>query len=191
MDPSESSGTSAVAAGGGTRREPRVTTSVQVREYLVTGKDELEILSSLMASAPVSGEDTFFGLTTSDLRFRYWRQPTADGCELVDLHVELGIMIDIPAWEPGADAPYELKRDWTRFVGALKRHEETHRDLAVKGAQDVLKVLQGIEAPTCDQAVAEAQRRSQRHQVETEANHRHFDEQTGHGETQGATWPVH
>jgi predicted secreted Zn-dependent protease len=177
-----------LAAGGGTA--PRVRSDVTVREYRVQGDDEVEILQSLLANAPVSGEETFFGLTTSELTFRYWRQPDAAGCTLVDLHVDLGVTIDLPVWSPSGAAPYELKRDWDRFAMALKRHEETHRDYAIRGAEEVLEALQGIRAPTCDAAVAEAQRRAERFQIETEAAHRHYDDQTGHGRTEGAVWPV-
>lgn len=187
---SEAAAGAPVSAGGGVVPAPQVRTNVDVRPYTVTGEDEQTILRSLISAAPISGEETFFGLTTSDLTFKYWRQPDANGCQLIGLQVELGVTIDIPTWEPHPAASYELKRDWDRFSNALKRHEERHRDLAVEGAHDVLQALQGIRAATCDLAVAEAQQRAQRFQIETEAAHRQYDEQTRHGETEGAVWPL-
>ena len=183
-------GARVTVAGGGTVAEPAVRTITRAAPYAVAGGDAQALLVSMVQHAPHSDGDVFFGLTTTELSFRYGHRTVAEGCALANVRVDLLVTTALPEWTPPADAPYDLRRDWTRFAAALARHEAQHRTIGEDGASAVQRDLDGLTAPTCAMADAEARRLAERAGIETEAAHRRYDDETGHGRTQGATWPV-
>ena len=166
-----------------------VRTTVAVESYAVAGDTPEAILSSLRRSGPQVDGGLFFGLTTTEVQYRFGYVRTPGACETADARVDMRVVIALPEWRPTAEAPYDLRRDWNRFAAALRRHEEGHRDRAVAYAQRLQRSLVGLRAPTCDGAAALAGRQAERLQIEAEAEHRQYDETTNHGETEGAVWP--
>ena len=158
--------------------------------YPVHGTTESEILASLRANGPSADGKTFFGLTGSESSYRLQPQMQAATCVADDARIELAVTITLPSWDAPADAPYELKRDWTRFETALKRHEDGHRDIAVQGAHAIREALRGVRRASCQDVQFEARQRADRIARETEEAHNRYDEQTDHGRTQGAQWPL-
>lgn len=184
-----------LAAGGGlplasgTSTEP-VRTTVTERTYRVTGSRADEMLASMAAASPRVEGETFFGLTVTQMSFRYVHAAAGRSCALHDVQVALDVSVALPAWTPGRDAGYDLRRDWARFESSLRRHEEHHRVLAERGARAIQREMDGLAAATCAAVDAEARRRAERVRIETDAAHRLYDDQTGHGRTQGAVWPL-
>ncbi len=177
-------------AGGGMVAEPSLRTTDHEAPYAVTGGDEQAILLSMARNAPPAEGGIFFGLTTTELSFRYGHRAVAGGCALSNVRVMLHVTTALPEWTPPPDAPYDLRRDWTRFASALQRHEARHRTIGEAGAAKILHDLEDLVAPTCAQADAEARRRAERAGIESDAAHRRYDDETGHGRTQGASWPL-
>lgn len=166
--------------------------NVTEQTYAVEGATEEEILAALRTNGPTAEGKTFFGLTASESSFQLQPRMEAGTCVAQEVRVELAVTITLPQWEPIAgDVPYELQRDWTRFLTALKRHEDQHRQIAVDGAEATHAALNGLRRPTCQDVEFEARQRAQRIAERTETDHKRFDEETGHGQTQGAQWPVH
>lgn len=177
-------------AGDGSVAEPSVRTIAREVPYAVDGTDAQALLASMVRNAPRAADGVFFGLTTTELSFRYGHRAVAEGCAPANVRVDLLVATSLPVWAPPADAPADLRRDWTRFAGALGRHEARHRTIGEAGARDVQQELAGLTAPTCTRVDAEARRRAERAGIETDAAHRRYDDETGHGRTQGATWPL-
>lgn len=175
-------------AGGGI--EGGTFVDVTEQTYAVEGATESEILASLRANGPNAGGESFFGLTASESSFHM--QPRMDGssCVAEDVRVELAVTVTLPEWDPTADAPYELTRDWTRFATALKRHEDKHRQIAAEGAQATHAALLGLRRATCQDVEFEARQRAQRIADKTAAEQNRYDDETDHGRTQGAQWPL-
>lgn len=179
--------------GGGTEQaEPArpVTTTVRQAPYAVAGASVDAILASMARAAPRAGDETFFGLTTTELSFRYRRAQERERCVVRDVRVDLAVSVEMPRWTRPDGAPYEVARDWARFESALRRHEDQHRVLAEDGAEATRAALDHIAAPTCAEADVAARHLADRISIETEAAHRRYDDETGHGATQGATWPL-
>ena len=176
------------SAGGGLVGGAFVEETTQM--YPVRGVTESEILASLRANGPSMNGESFFGLTASESSYRLQPRMETATCVAGDARVELAVTITLPSWDAPADAPYELKRDWARFETALKRHEDGHRDIAVQGAEAIREALRGFSRASCQDVQFEARARADRIARETEAAHNRYDEQTDHGRTQGAQWPV-
>ena len=184
--------TAPVSSGGGVEAGPArpVRTHVAAAPYAVAGASEAAVLASMAQAAPREGDETFFGLTTTELSFRYARAQEAGVCALRDVRVDLAVTVVLPRWTRPAGAPSTLARDWARFEAALARHEDRHRVLAEAGAEAVRAGLDGLTAATCADADAEARRRAERVGIETEAAQRRYDDETSHGQSQGAAWPL-
>ena len=146
--------------------------------------------ASMAQAAPQTDDETFFGLTTTALSFRYRREQQAGRCTLTDVRVDLAVSVELPRWTRPPGAPYDLARDWARFESALRRHEDVHRVLAEDGAEATRVALDRLAAPTCAEADLSARAIADRINIETEATHRRYDDETGHGATQGASWPL-
>ena len=175
-------------AGGGLPGGAFVDESM--RTYPVRGETEREILASLRANGPSTNGQSFFGLTASESSYHLQPRMQRATCVAEDARVELAVTITLPSWDAPDDAPYKLKRDWARFETALKRHEDGHRDIAVQGAEAIRDALRGFRRASCREVQFEARQRADRIALETEEAHNRYDEQTDHGRTQGAQWPL-
>lgn len=165
---------------------PRVST----RTYAVSGTTEREVLRSLLDAGPRDGDDIFFGLTQTELDVNYDPTEISGGCVIKDTEVDLEVVITLPEWLPATDIAPTLQSDWRRFRRALEAHEDQHRAIAVEGAERAFDAVAELYRPTCEQAVNEARRRLEVLGVEIRAQHRRFDDETGHGKSEGAVWPL-
>lgn len=178
--------TTAAAGGAPTVRTDRDT----IAPYRVIGATEAEILRSLVELGPSNEGERFFGMTEADMRLGYRTARTEAECWLVDVEVRLGVTTTLPEWDRPAGAEATLRRDWHRFRSALQRHEGRHKEIVERGAAKVYRAVAGLRAPTCAAVEGEARRRLDRIEIEMEAEHRRYDDQTDHGRTEGAAWPV-
>ena len=167
-----------------------VETVVSLTTYPVDGSDETAILHAMARAAPRVDGEVFFGLTVTELSLRYSHHATAASCALSGVRVGLAVQTTLPAWTPGPDAGPDLRRDWARFAANLRRHEDGHRRLAEAGAERVRDALGRLAAPTCAAVDTAARHRAEQVRIETDAEHRRYDDETGHGRTQGAVWPL-
>lgn len=176
------------AAAGGA---PTVHTDYDtVAAYRVAGATEAEILRSLVENGPSNEGEQFFGMTEADMQLGYRTAQTDAECWLVDVEVRMGVTTTLPEWDRPTGAESTLRRDWHRFRSALQRHEGRHKEIVESGAAKVHRAVRGLRAPTCAEVEGEARRRLDRIEIEMEAEHRRFDDQTDHGRTEGAAWPV-
>lgn len=169
---------------------PPVQTQRSTETYPVAGETAEALLQSLLASGPKTEGGAYFGLTTAETDVRYHTVRSARGCRIDGVEVDLRVAITLPAWDPPPNADDTLRRDWARFLHALRRHEDEHGAIAERSATALHRAVSEIRRPTCEDAVAAGRQLVGRLQIEAEAAHRRFDEATGHGRTQGAAWPL-
>lgn len=178
---------STTAAAGGAAL---LTVRDSVAPYPVVGGTEAEILRSLVAGGPSNEGERFFGMTEADMRLDYRTAEVTTHCSLVGVQVRLGVTTTLPEWDRPRGSDGDLRRDWHRFLGALGRHEARHKEIIENGAAKVYRAVASLQRPTCAEVESEARRRLDRIEIEMEAAHRLYDEQTGHGRTEGAAWPL-
>lgn len=157
--------------------------------YEVTGQTVGELAASLHANGPALHGRRFFGQTRWEVGAEYaWVERPA-GCAIEDLTVRVRITLLLPRWRDAHRAPRELRRAWHRFADALGQHEDGHRQLAEEAAEAVRARLASLWGRTCDGMEKRARREVaavlEAYQEENIA----YDAHTGHGASQGATWP--
>ena len=177
------------ASYGGGAASP-VYTILDVTTYPVQGRTADEVLASLRTYGPKSDGADFFGLTETQMAYRYWKTMGEDGCRLEQIRVDLHVAITLPTWESEESAPQALAREWAQFERSLRRHEDGHREIAEWGAREVYHALKSLRTPSCEGIDAAAQITAQRLRDRSERRQRSYDHQTGHGRTQEAVWPL-
>jgi len=188
---SPAGGDEALASAPATRSpRPTVRTEVERVSYVVGGGTPDDILDALVANGPKAEGETFFGITESSVDFLYETVPAQVGCQISNVQVVLHLTITLPEWAAPADAGPDLTRDWGRFRRALADHEDHHREIAEDGANALLDAVFDLHRTTCESVREEARRRLERGEIEIAALHRRYDAETGHGQTEGAVWPL-
>ena len=120
--------------------------------------------------------------------FEYLFEP-GRRCRLVSATVVLRSSIVLPEWTNASTAPPDVVAGWRPFVQALRRHEEGHRSRARAQGAFLWQSLLGLEADTCEDLQTLVERTADRVIAEGREAQLAYDRDTGHGVTQGASWP--
>ena len=157
--------------------------------YEVTGTTVEKLRDALKAGAPRIDGKTWYGYAEWDVSWRYRYESQPSGCRMREVTVEFSSTLTLPEWDPPADADPGLVFQWTRYYEALKMHEEGHRIISAAAAREILNKLRLLRSMTCDDMSYLADQEGQRILDRCREENRAYDELTGHGRTQGASWP--
>jgi predicted secreted Zn-dependent protease len=158
--------------------------------YEIRGSTAEELHGEMQRLGPLGEEGRrFHGWTAWTINWRYVSQPSGSACRATRVEVTAEITLTLPRWRAPPDAPESLRRQWDAYLAALRVHEDGHRDLAVATARRVHSRLSGFRTSDCRDFNREANTEGQRILDRLRADNRRYDEETGHGRTQGAVWP--
>jgi len=160
--------------------------------YRVSGFTRDDILREMHRKGPgVDNLGVRLGLHLSQWRYSY--QYTYGGgngrCRLTEAQVLLRSVIVLPRWTNVSTAPPLVARGWRPFVQALRAHEEGHRSRALAQGATLWTALLGLEASDCSALEDRVRETADTVLAEGQAQQVRYDEETGHGAAQGATWP--
>ena len=160
-----------------------------VTQYEVTGTSVPELRASIHTRARLQPDGTSFaGYTRWSLSWRYSQLAMgAGGCAPRGVDVELELAVRYPLWTDSANASASLRREWQRYLAALKAHEANHAAIAIKGANRLARELKTISAPNCGSVRLEAQARAAAVLSSIREENRLYDETTRRGATEGAS----
>lgn len=157
--------------------------------YRITGSTPAELRRSMLDAGPEEGGGRFYAYTSWHVRWRYDYAPSGGVCRMDDVDVRFRSRIQLPRWDPPADADDRTVSAWRDFVTALREHEYGHRDIGARAARDILERLRSMTVRRCDdmseRANAEAHGILDLYRLREDR----YDRTTNHGETQGAIWP--
>ncbi len=184
------SGCAAMHAATERRFGEQVTSNVEYEYYTVTGSTATAILRSIRANGPKNASGRrVMGYTAWNVKWRYGKRSNHGLCRLANFRASADVTIWLPRWQPGHDAPEVLVHQWRQFISALEQHENQHRDNAIAAAHELVRELYGMSSFSCDAldrlAELKAEKILDRHQDWD----REYDDETGHGLTEGARWP--
>jgi predicted secreted Zn-dependent protease len=156
--------------------------------YDIRGSTAEELGLEMRRLGPEEDGRRFHGHTAWNINWRYTSQPWGNACGATRVEVTAVIVITLPRWDPPPQAPDELRHRWDVYLTALREHEEGHRDLAVAAARRVHSRLSGFRTGDCRTFSREANAEGRYILDRLRADNRRYDEETGHGRTQGAVW---
>jgi predicted secreted Zn-dependent protease len=165
-----------------------VRAQVMEQPYDVQGLTRLEISRSLTEGARTYVRGGFRGYNQWNVRWQFRYAPSSRGCNITSSAVNLQSVTTLPRWVDRDRADSALVAEWDRYIGALRLHENGHRDIAYRAAAEIQRTLRRFAAGSCTSISPQANRVAQdileRHQRENSV----YDEETRHGATQGASW---
>jgi predicted secreted Zn-dependent protease len=166
----------------------RIETRVREHHYAVTGSTARQIRAVMELLGPIRAGRRYGAYTDWEVRWRL--SPRRDGELFVagGVDVVADAVVTLPSWRRPSSASERLAAAWRRYLGALRRHEQAHVEIAEAAARLVDERLGCLEgAPSLaalEQAargvVADAVARMRR--VERE-----YDQATDHGRLQGVS----
>lgn len=170
--------------------DPKLTVEATRANYAITGKSAGELRRQLDTLGPKDQSGRFDAYTHWNVRWTYSYDRTAAACAVTDVKVTVTVKITMPEWSPPPDASPELVSSWNRYIKALERHENGHRDNGVAAGRDVLSTLRSFGSRgTCTKSGEDANATGLEVVKRYQAKDKDYDRTTGHGRTQGARFP--
>lgn len=127
-------------------------------------------------------------LTKWNIQWKFRHVQEGVTCGMKEVAVLVGVAQTMPRWRGEAQSGGALKARWQKFVEAVKRHEDVHKDNAIKAGAEIESALLAVKPHSnCEDlagsanAVAEEIVRKYRKLDED------YDRSTGFGRNQGAT----
>ncbi len=163
-------------------------TNVKTTTYDVFGNTVNEVRNQLSACTPFSPYDAY---TSWYINWQYgFLYTEEDGCKLTDATVGVQVQHMYPKWQSSAGAENGLATKWQNYISKLTLHEEGHRSRYIQYGQKILSGLQTMPTQN-DCSVLEQQANSKAGAFVEELKQidAAYDDETGHGATQGAVFP--
>jgi predicted secreted Zn-dependent protease len=154
----------------------------KVETYTVTGDDEDELRQQMNELGPIADDGIRYDAVTRWWVEWEWPTDMFGGCDLENVDVRYSITVTMPYWNPPPETSASLVQKWNRYLEALSEHEKTHVENVTVY---VPLVKEAVANATCDSANAAA------YAVLDDLRDadRIYDEETRHGNTQGALFP--
>jgi predicted secreted Zn-dependent protease len=125
---------------------PGVKVTAFERDYEVLGSSAADLLRSMKENSSSAS----FGSHNVEYRRTYTLAEAPNGCRAQSAAVEVVTWISLPKWvmqpEP---VDSQLVEQWNVFVANLRSHEEAHRAIAIRIANDLVRELHRLETRTC------------------------------------------
>ncbi|MDD5168047.1 MAG: DUF922 domain-containing Zn-dependent protease [Syntrophales bacterium] len=165
--------------------------SITKKYYSIHGLTAQELRQQLNRNGvKADNGKTHDAFTRWDVKLRYNFRSKGNLCAIRSVKAFADVTYTLPKWSDEARAPQELRNRWRRYLLALKKHEDGHRDIGVSAAAEIEQAVGAlgpeascrdveIKANTLGKSIMEKFRQSERI----------YDIRTVHGLTQGAVFP--
>lgn len=166
-----------------------IRTPKTVGNYTIYGDTVAQISNQMYNCSPVVIGGSHFAAST-DYVMSWNFNIRGDGnntCTLTDVRVGLAVSQTYPAWQATGGANATTKASWQRFITNLTTHEDGHAQLDADYAQTLLNTLKSLPPTSCATISSVANSKAQSVIAALDHANEAYDDQTGHGKTQGAT----
>ena len=151
--------------------------------YKVEGATAAELAESMRRNSPFVRTPGSRANHRYQMRWRYTLGDGSLGCEARTVTIEVESEITLPQWTPPADVDPALVAQWKRFMADLRVHEEGHRGITLRVAEESARELRRLRSPTCaawrdaarlvmDRKSREQRIRQEEHDAETRRDRR-------------------
>ena len=162
---------------------------VHTSYYYIDGPSATVLAAQLDQNGPVESDGKHYaGRTRWDIQWKFRHEQQGTSCYMKDAAVAVGIAQTLPKWRGEDKGAAGLKVLWSKFLGALQRHEDGHKEHGLKAARQIEAAVLAIKpAGNCEDLEAAANASAQAVVVKYQALDEEYDRNTDHGRNQGAT----
>jgi predicted secreted Zn-dependent protease len=125
-------------------QEDGIAIVIDTTYYRIQGATSGDLLAQMKLLGPKDYQSQRYASTEYEISWTYRFKPKGQRCTLGNVGVAIRISLTLPDWNGQDLASDEMKAAWDRFHAAVRKHEEGHRNIALKAAGEVLKKLQSL-----------------------------------------------
>jgi len=173
------------------QKRAEVSCELKVREnyqyYDIAGTSASQLRKQMKENGTKWPDGRVYAAVTSwDIRYSYDISYEGGRCSVKSVKTDVEIVYQLPrSSSPELDP--DLTQLWNDYLVRLKEHEFGHKDLAVKAASEINQVLVSLQGFSSDRELdREAKRRTGEKLQRLKEMQVRYDDETRHGETQGA-----
>ena len=162
---------------------------VHTSYYYIDGPSATVLAAQLDQNGPVdSNGKRYSGRTRWDIQWKLRPEQQGTRCSMKDAAVAVGIAQTLPKWRGENQGAAGLKARWSKFIEALQRHEQGHKEHGLKAAREIEAAVLAVKpASNCEDLEAAANTAAQAIVAKFQALDQEYDRKTDHGRSQGAT----
>lgn len=162
----------------------------QIKWYDIQGDTEAELRAEMDAKGPEVDGVRNDAYTRWHVTWRFPYVRSEEGCATGPVTADVRVVVTLPRWLGYQDESDPLMRRWRKYLEALKTHEGGHRDTGFDAASELGVELSALPPqPTCDQAEEVANALAMKILEKYRKADVDYDNETRHGEAQGALFP--
>jgi predicted secreted Zn-dependent protease len=150
---------------------------VDIRYFDVQGSDYESLMAALRKDGVHRGAEW-------SLTYKYDPRRSGKACSVASLDTTLKQTITLPRWAYPRDASPKLVAEWTRYVGALKKHQEGHLGIA-RDMHEAFRDSLAVTHARCDQLEASIKSQYKTLLERYKALEKEYDFETAQGRTEG------
>jgi predicted secreted Zn-dependent protease len=172
-------------------KKPEVSCDLKVKEkyryYDVDGTDVIQLRKQMKQNGTKWNDGKVYAAVTSwDIRYSYDVSWEEGNCSVKSVRTDVEIVYQLPRRISLSPDP-QLTALWDDYLVRLKEHEFGHKDLAVKTAGEINQILAALEGFSSRKELdREVDRRTEEKFRALKKQQVAYDDETHHGETQGA-----
>lgn len=157
--------------------------------YYIDGPSATVLAAQLDQNGPVGSDGNHYaGRTRWDIQWKFSHQQQGTACSMKHVAVAVGIAQTLPRWRGEGKGASALKARWVKFIDALRRHEDGHKEHGLKAGKEIEAAVLAVKpAGNCEDMEAAANAAAQAIVAKYQALDEDYDRKTGHGRNQGAT----
>jgi predicted secreted Zn-dependent protease len=156
--------------------------------YGITAGPDTDLIAELDSKSPVYVNDQIYhAYTSTNIAWTFGWSYEKEECHITWVNTIVEIIYTLPEVQYGELEP-GLRSIWDRWYPALQKHERHHGELAIKTARELeASIMQLTHFSNCKELEDYANQTGHNAIDTLEKRHHDYDEQTNHGEEEGAS----
>lgn len=159
---------------------------IESKYYNVSGNNAAEIRRDLNKKGP----NSYDAYTKWFVRWNYTFNQRKGHCSIKSVSTNVDVFYTMPKLTNISSLPEHLQTKWKTYEKALFAHEEGHKNIGVRTAQDIERQIARMPtASNCKQLANNANRLGENIIKKYNAKEKEYDRVTNHGMKYGAVFP--
>ena len=159
--------------------------------YQVNGVTPSEIRDDLDMKTPIREDGLNYDAHTDwFVKWDFWWNESNGQCTITKVTTRVDVEYILPKLTISRALPKSLKKKWEVYMKALLHHEDGHKDIGVRAANEIEKEIGNMTTRrTCKQLEIDANRLGHKIIEKFRGFDEKFDRKSDHGAKNGATFP--
>lgn len=171
-------------------QNPGYKEKIETTNYIIHGYTATDLRSQMSTCGTEQDGKRYDANASYYINSQYLYNVTNKGCSAKNVTVGLHVNFHVPKWDQPSEFVSGLDGKWTNYMNLLQGHEDGHKELSQKYAQQIYNTMVDYPASTACDDLAIKINATVNQILQTLTDEQvSYDEATGHGRTQGAVFP--